>query len=47
MFKLAVIYEESDKRYTFPFEIATKTFKLSAEDLKKLEAAVKKEIRKL
>lgn len=42
-----VVYEESQRRYIFPFEIATKTFKLSAEDLKKLEAAVKKEIRKL
>jgi len=47
MFKIAVIYEESNKRYTIPFEIATKTLKITPEDFKKLEIEIKKEISKL
>jgi len=47
MFKLALIYEESDKRYTMDFDIAIKTLKISDADIKKLEATVLKEIQKL
>ena len=47
MFKIAVIYEDTEKRYVFPFDIAIKTLKISEEDIKKLEVAVKKEIQKL
>lgn len=47
MFKLLVIYESSHKRYSLPFEIATKTLKLNSGDIKKLETAIKKEIQKL
>jgi len=44
MFKLAIIYDESGKRYTLPFTIAIKTLKISKEDITKLETEVKKHI---
>jgi len=44
---VAIIYDESGKRYTFPIEIAVKALKLSDSDVKKLEVAIKKEIQKL
>lgn len=44
-FKLALVYE-SGKRYIIPFEIATKTLKLSDEDIENLQKAVLKEIQK-
>lgn len=47
MWKLCLIYEESGKRYILDFSIVEKVFKLKPEDIKKLEAAVKKEIRKV
>lgn len=46
MLSVAIIYD-SGKRYIFPIELAQKVLKLSQEDLKKLEAAIKKEIQKL
>lgn len=47
MLSVAIIYDESGKRYVFPIEIAVKALKLSSSDIKKLEIAVKKEIQKL
>jgi len=46
MFSIAIVYE-SGKRYVFPIDVLVKTLKLSDEDIKKLESAVKKEIQKL
>ncbi len=47
MLSIAIIYEDSGKRYTFPIEIAVKALKLKDNDLKTLEIALKKEIAKL
>lgn len=46
MFSIAIVYE-SDKRYVFPIDVLVKTLKLSDDDIKKLESAVKKEVQKL
>lgn len=43
---VAIIYD-SGKRYIFPIEVAQKVLKLTEKDIKKLEAALKKEIQKL
>jgi len=45
-FKIQIIFEESNKRYTIPFEIARKSLKLSDEDIEKLKIAILKEIQK-
>lgn len=46
MLRIALIYD-GDKRYVFDFDIAVKTLKIKAADIKKLEIALKKEIAKL
>lgn len=46
MFSIAIVYE-SGKRYILPVDVLVKTFKLSDEDIKKLEAVVKREVQKL
>lgn len=46
MLHIAIIYD-SGKRYIFDFELAQKVLKLTEEDIKKLETALKKEIQKL
>lgn len=46
MFRVAIIYD-SNKRYIFPFEVVKKVLKLTEEDIKKLEIALKKELQKL
>jgi hypothetical protein len=46
MFSIAIVYE-SGKRYILPIDVLVKTFKLSDEDIKRLEMAVKKEVQKL
>lgn len=47
MLSVCIIYDESEKRYIFPIEIAVKALKLKESDIKKLEVAIKKEIAKL
>ena len=46
MLSVAIIYDE-DRRYIFPIELAQEVLKLTEEDIKKLEAVLKKEIQKL
>lgn len=46
MLSIAIIYD-SGKRYIFPVELLKETLKLRDSDIKKLEAAIKKEIQKL
>jgi len=41
-----VVYD-SKRRYIIPFDVAIKTLELKEKDIKKLEKAVKKEIRRL
>lgn len=47
MLQILLSYDKSGKRYFFPVEILKQTLKLKDEDIKKLEAAIKKEIQKL
>lgn len=46
MLRIALIYD-TDRRYIFDFAIAQKVLKISEEDTKKLETALKKEMQKL
>lgn len=45
MFKVALVYE-SGKRYIFPFEIVEKVVRITEDDMRKIEIAIKKEIAK-